>query len=409
MTSTNFDPVGYKRSTHDQWQAAAGAWRRWQPVIDGWLREGTDLMLDLARVQAGARVLDVAAGAGGQSFAAARRIGPQGEVLATDLSENLVRYLEQDAAAAGLTQVRAAVMDAEDLRVPPERFDAVICRLGLIYLPNREAALRGIRAALRPGGRLGAIVYSTPEANRFFSVPVSIIRRAAQLPPPLPGQPGPFSLGTEDVLRRELEAAGFVDVDVRALAAPLRLASAAECVRFERESFGALHQMLAGLSADTQAAVWQEVTSALTEFEAPDGFEAPCELLVVAAARGKAAGMEPTGIKANLSVPDIGEARAFYTDYLGLSVEEFDMGWVARFRSPDGRAVVQLVTHDATAPDDSVISVNVGDQVDEAYAEAVRRGFEIVHPLTTEPWGIRRFLVRAPDGNVININSHRDD
>src|SRR3954466_2303522 len=185
MTSTNFDPVGYKRSTHDQWEAAAGAWRRWQPVIDGWLREGTDLMLDLAGVQAGARVVDVAAGAGGQSFAAARRVGPQGEVLATDLSENLVRYLEQDAAAAGLTQVRAAVMDGEDVRVPPGRFDAVICRLGLIYLPDRKAALGGIRAALRPGGRLGAIVYSTPEANRFFSLPVSIIRRAAQLPPPL--------------------------------------------------------------------------------------------------------------------------------------------------------------------------------------------------------------------------------
>jgi SAM-dependent methyltransferase len=282
---TNFDPVGYKHSTRDQWQAAAAAWRRWQPVIDGWLREGTDLMLDLADLQAGARVLDVAAGAGGQSFAAAQRVGPKGEVFATDIAENLVRYLEDDAAAAGLNQVRAAVMDGEDLRVPPGRFDAVICRLGLIYLPDRKAALSGMRAALRPGGRLAAIVYSTAEANRFFSVPVSIIRRAAQLPPPLPGQPGPFSLGTPDVLSHELEAAGFVDVDVRALPAPLRLASAAECVRFERESFGALHQMLAGLSDDAQAAVWREITDALTEFEGPDGFVAPCELLVVAAAR----------------------------------------------------------------------------------------------------------------------------
>jgi len=288
MTSTNFDPVGYKHSTRDQWQAAAAAWRRWQPVIDSWLREGTDLMLDLAEVQAGARVLDVAAGAGGQSFAAAQRVGPKGEVLATDIAEDLVRYLEQDAAAAGLTQVRAAVMDGEDLRVPPGGFDAVICRLGLIYLPDRNAALGGMRDALRPGGRLGAIVYSTPEANRFFSVPVSIIRRAAQLPPPLPGQPGPFSLGTPDVLRHELEAAGFVGVDVRVLPAPLQLASAEECVRFERESFGALHQMLAGLSADAQAAVWQEITDALTEFEGPDGFVAPCELLVVAAAKPSA-------------------------------------------------------------------------------------------------------------------------
>ena len=119
--------------------------------------------------------------------------------------------------------------------------------------------------------------------------------------------------------------------------------------------------------------------------------------------------MEPSGVIANLTVPDIDEARGFYADFLGLSVEEFNLGWVARLRSPDGRAAVQLVTRDATSAQDSVISVHVGDGIEEAYAEAQRRGFEIVHPLTTEPWGLRRFLVRAPDGNVINVNSHRDD
>jgi len=119
--------------------------------------------------------------------------------------------------------------------------------------------------------------------------------------------------------------------------------------------------------------------------------------------------MHPTRIIANLSVPDIGKARDFYVNYLGLSDEGLNMGWVARFQSPDGRAVVQLVTRDATAPDDSVISIAVGDGVEEAYEEAQRRGFEIVHPLTTEPWGMRRFFVRAPDGNLINVTSHKDE
>ena len=116
-----------------------------------------------------------------------------------------------------------------------------------------------------------------------------------------------------------------------------------------------------------------------------------------------------TGVTTNLPVADIDAARGFYTDYLGLSVEDFNLGWVARFESPDGRACVQLVSGDATSPQDSVISVHVGNDVDEAYAEAQRRGYEIVHPLTDEPWGIRRFLVRDPDGNVINIVSHRDE
>ena len=119
--------------------------------------------------------------------------------------------------------------------------------------------------------------------------------------------------------------------------------------------------------------------------------------------------MRVTGIHANLPVADIAEARTFYTDYLGLSVEEFNMGWVARYTSPEGKASVQLVTRDATAPQDSAISVHVGAGLDEAYEEAKRRGYEIVHPLTEEAWGLRRFFVRAPDGTLINMVSHSDD
>ncbi|MDQ1181035.1 putative enzyme related to lactoylglutathione lyase [Rhodococcus sp. SORGH_AS 301] len=111
-------------------------------------------------------------------------------------------------------------------------------------------------------------------------------------------------------------------------------------------------------------------------------------------------------ITTNLPVEDIADAKSFYTDFLGLAVEEFDLGWVARFTSPETGAHVQLVTRDATSPVESAMSVHV-DDVDAAYEEAVRRGHEIVHPLTTEEWGVRRFLVRAPDGNVVNVVMHR--
>jgi predicted enzyme related to lactoylglutathione lyase len=117
--------------------------------------------------------------------------------------------------------------------------------------------------------------------------------------------------------------------------------------------------------------------------------------------------MQAKRIMANLRVADVDVAKGFYTDYLGLSTEEFNMGWVARYTSPDKRANVQLVTGDASAPEDSVVSVHT-DDVDAAYEEAQKLGYEIVHPLTTEPWGVRRFFVRAPDGNVINIVNHRD-
>jgi catechol 2,3-dioxygenase-like lactoylglutathione lyase family enzyme len=117
--------------------------------------------------------------------------------------------------------------------------------------------------------------------------------------------------------------------------------------------------------------------------------------------------MRATRITANLRVADVEAAKGFYTDYLGLSAEEFNLGWVARYTSPDTQANVQLVTRDASAPEDSVISVHT-DDVEGAYAQAQKLGYEIVHPLTTEAWGVRRFFVRAPDGNVINIVNHRD-
>jgi predicted enzyme related to lactoylglutathione lyase len=115
--------------------------------------------------------------------------------------------------------------------------------------------------------------------------------------------------------------------------------------------------------------------------------------------------MRATRIIANLRVADVESAKSFYADYLGLRTEEFNMGWVARYTSPDTGANVQLVTRDAAAPEDPVISVQTED-VDGAYAEAQGLGYEIVHPLTTEPWGVRRFFVRAPDGTVINIAGH---
>jgi predicted enzyme related to lactoylglutathione lyase len=116
-----------------------------------------------------------------------------------------------------------------------------------------------------------------------------------------------------------------------------------------------------------------------------------------------------TGLIPNLSVGDIDVARDFYAEYLGLNVEGLNLGWVERFVAPSRGASVQLVTRDATSPEDSVMSVQVGDDIDEAYAEAQRRGYPIVHPLTEEPWGLRRFLVRDPAGNVINITNHRNE
>jgi SAM-dependent methyltransferase len=280
MTTPGFDPAVYKETTRQQWQAAAEPWHRWGPTLEEWLGEATALMLDLAGITSGSRVLDVAAGAGGQTIAAARRVGTEGSVVATDISERILEYAELRAREAGVANVATRVMDGEQLDVEPGSFDAVISRVGFIYFPDQQAAFAGMRRALRPGGRLTGIVYSTAEANGFFSIPISIVRRRAGLPAPAPGQPGPFSFGTPGVLERAYGEAGFVDVEVRRVGAPLRMASAAECLRFERDSFGALHQMMASLTEHERDDAWSEIEQELARFETSQGFEGPCELLV---------------------------------------------------------------------------------------------------------------------------------
>lgn len=112
-------------------------------------------------------------------------------------------------------------------------------------------------------------------------------------------------------------------------------------------------------------------------------------------------------VTANLPVADMDSADEFYGEFLGMTDEGFNLGWVVHRSAPQSGACVQLVTKDETAPVDSAISVHVAD-VDAAYAEAQRRGYRIVHPLTHEEWGVRRFFVQAPDGTVVNMVSHAD-
>ncbi|GLZ43818.1 glyoxalase [Actinomycetospora sp. NBRC 106375] len=115
--------------------------------------------------------------------------------------------------------------------------------------------------------------------------------------------------------------------------------------------------------------------------------------------------MTVTRIVANLAVADPPADAPFWTGLLGLDTP-MDLGWIVNHRS--GTAQVQLISHDATAPEDSRVSVEVEglDDLDAVYAEAVAAGYEIVHPLTDEEWGVRRFFVRTPQGVVVNVLAH---
>ena len=277
---TAFDPEAFKRTTAQQWQRAAGAWHQWNPTLRAWLGPVTEVLLDLARIGPGERVLDVAAGAGEPALTAAARVGPAGSVLATDISANMLAYAEREAFQRGMDHLQTRVMDGEQLTLADGTFDAALSRIGLLEFPDRRRALAEMRRVLKRGGRVAVAVYSTPPRNPFLATSLAMLWRAARLPPPAAAQPGPFSLGEPGALAGALREAGFTDIAAEVVPAPLRLPSAAACARFAREAFGAWHQLLADVPPDQQNAAWDELELALRQFEAHGAFVGPCELLV---------------------------------------------------------------------------------------------------------------------------------
>jgi len=282
---TSFDAAKYKNAQREQWNKDGAAWRRWTPTLERWYGIATRQMLDLALIQSGQRILDIAAGAGEPAVSAAERVGPSGYVLATDISEGIVELARQVARERGFEQIETRAMDGEKLDLPDASFDAVLCRLGLMYMPHPVTALREWRRALRPGGRVAVAVFSTPDRNPWGALPASIIRQRAQLPPPVAGQPGPFSLGAPGVLEGIFREAGFAAPEVRAVPVPHRAASAADYVQVAREAFGGFNAMMAQLPAQERDSVWNEVEASMRSFESPGGFEVPGECLVVAATK----------------------------------------------------------------------------------------------------------------------------
>lgn len=281
----SFDAAKYKNAQREQWNQNGAAWRRCNPTLDRWFGDVTRQMLDLARIEPGQRILDIAAGAGEPSVSAAERVGPGGYVLATDISEGIVALALEVARERGFRQIETRVMDGEKLDLPDASFDAVLCRLGLMYMPHPVTALREWRRVLKTGGRVAVVVFTTPDRNSWGSVPASIIRGRAKLPPPVAGQPGPFSLGGPGVLDGVFREAGFADPEIRTVPVPHRMASAADFVGVARQAFGAFNAMMANLSPEERESTWNEVAESMRSFETPDGFEAPGECLVGAATK----------------------------------------------------------------------------------------------------------------------------
>jgi len=240
----------------------------------------TEMMLEVASVQPGSRVLDVAAGTGDQTLMAARRVGPTGNVLATDDSASMLKVAAEAARNEGLTNVETRVMNAENLALDVDSFDAVICRNALMLFPNPAKALAEMRRVVKPGSKVAVMVFSAAERNPHHGIPFAIIRRLGNIPPPAPGEPWMYALGDPGVLEDVYSRAGFLNVSAHAVPIQRRLPSAVAAVENMRKGAGDTRELMNRLNETDRERAWAEVAEQFKRFEGPNGFEIPGEVLV---------------------------------------------------------------------------------------------------------------------------------
>ncbi len=267
------------------WESAAPGWAKWEGAFAEGLANATDTMLDMAGVDPGMHVLDLACGAGSQTLRTAERVGPQGRVLASDLSASMLACVREAASRLGFGNIETLECAAEDLPESAGLFDAAISRLGLMHFPDPRQALIAVRRVLRPKARLAVLVFTTPSGNPFMAEPMQILLRHAGKAPPAAGKPGIFALGGPGVLRDLLSDAGLVEVETRVVKAPLRLASAAQTLDMMQQAFGAYRAVAADLDREARAAAWSEVGDYLRPFEDHEGFHTELEVMIGAGAR----------------------------------------------------------------------------------------------------------------------------
>ncbi|PKO77512.1 MAG: ubiquinone biosynthesis protein UbiE [Betaproteobacteria bacterium HGW-Betaproteobacteria-15] len=280
------DGPAFKAAAREQWDRSAPGWNAHTAEIRAWLRPATDAMIDMAGVGPGDAVLDVAAGAGDQSLDIAQRVGPTGRVLATDLSPAILALARDNARLAGHGNVQTLVADGEALPVPPASFDAVVCRLGLMFFPDPQQGLRAMHRALRTGGGICTVVFSRPERNPCIGLLMATALRHAGLPPRNPNQPGGLlSLGQPGLCDQLFQSAGFRQVATTALDAPFRLPTARHYLDFVRASASPIQQILGRLEPEAAEAAWADMEERLGKFNTPGGWVGPNELLLTAAQR----------------------------------------------------------------------------------------------------------------------------
>ena len=283
MSATQIDAVEFRAGQRRDWDNAAQGWKRWQELLFEATAPVSERLVELAAIKRGDRVIDVAAGNGEPSVTAAKVVGPEGKILATDISAEMLAFGRERAAAMGLENIEFVEIDASSLDYPAESFDAALSRWGIIFEPDGEAAAARVRGFMKRGARMAISSWGQPEEAPMISLPIRTVMAQLNVPPPPPGTPGPLSRPTPEALGGLLDGGGFSDVEVEQLTLEFEWDSAEEFTRFTKDIVAPINAMLSQHPDEVRDAAWGAVTEAARPFADADGKLRLKNLVLVAA------------------------------------------------------------------------------------------------------------------------------
>jgi SAM-dependent methyltransferase len=273
--STAAEDGGLRASLRAIWSAVAPSWGEHAEHVDARGAAVAQAMLDSADLQRGERVLELACGPGGVGTAAAALVGPDGAVVLSDIAPEMIAIAAERAKNAGLKNVTTREVDLERIDYPDAAFDKVLCRDGLMLVPDPASAVRETHRILRADGLAVFAVWGSRDRNPWLGVLFDAVTAQTGVLVPPPGVPGPFSLEAPGALGELLARAGFTGTAVREVATPMKVSSLDEWWSLVPSLAGPLAQVLRSLPTEVTAAIRARVDAAMTDFATADGYELP--------------------------------------------------------------------------------------------------------------------------------------
>jgi len=267
------------------WDASAPGWARWWPTLERGGGIVSERLVELAKLAPGNRVLDLATGIGEPAATAARKVGPSGRVVATDQSPEMLAFARERTAALGLHNLEFVEADAESLSIAEDGFDAALCRWGLMFLPDFEAALARVHQLLKNGGWFATAVWGPAAEVPMVSIADDEVRALAALPAPIPDSLGPLRLADTTILEQALRKTGFRDLCVERVAVNFEFASSEQFVEFREQVSASFRAMLTSKPRDLQDRIRAAIRNAAARYAGPDGMVRMSNLSICIAAQ----------------------------------------------------------------------------------------------------------------------------